>query len=67
MTFHNSLVEVFFIVMSVLYLLIKFLLLLLLIGDSINDYEAAKVNGISFFGYNNKMLIQKGAYIEKFS
>ena len=40
---------------------------IVLIGDSINDYEAAKVNGISFFGYNNEMLIQKGAYIEKFS
>ena len=25
-----------------------------LIGDSMNDYEAAKINGISFFGYNNK-------------
>jgi phosphoglycolate phosphatase-like HAD superfamily hydrolase len=38
-----------------------------LIGDSYNDYEAAKVNDISFFGYNNTMLIQKGEYIEKFS
>lgn len=25
----------------------------ILIGDSINDYEAAKVNDIRFFGYNN--------------
>lgn len=38
-----------------------------LIGDSINDYEAAKINDISFFGYNNEMLIDKGEYIEKFS
>lgn len=27
-----------------------------LIGDSINDYEAAKVNRIKFFGYNNSDL-----------
>ena len=27
-----------------------------LIGDSINDFEAASVNGVQFFGYNNKML-----------
>lgn len=40
---------------------------IVLIGDSINDYEAAKVNGISFIGFNNEMLIQKGMYIEKFS
>ena len=26
---------------------------LVLIGDSMNDYEAAKVNGIDFYGYNN--------------
>ncbi len=25
----------------------------ILIGDSINDYEASKVNGIDFYGYNN--------------
>ncbi len=29
----------------------------ILIGDSINDYEAAKVNDISFYGYNNKKLV----------
>ena len=29
-----------------------------LIGDSINDYEAAKVNAISFFGYNNLDLMK---------
>jgi phosphoglycolate phosphatase-like HAD superfamily hydrolase len=28
----------------------------ILIGDSINDYDAAKENQISFFGYNNKDL-----------
>ena len=28
----------------------------ILIGDSINDYEAAKYNGIQFFGYNNSDL-----------
>ncbi len=27
-----------------------------LIGDSINDYEAAMINGINFFGYNNEKL-----------
>ena len=25
----------------------------ILIGDSMNDYEASKVNGIDFYGYNN--------------
>jgi HAD superfamily hydrolase (TIGR01549 family) len=29
----------------------------ILIGDSINDYEAAKVNNIDFYGYNNVSLI----------
>jgi len=28
-----------------------------LIGDSINDYEAAKKNNINFYGYNNQELI----------
>lgn len=28
----------------------------IMIGDSINDYEAAKVNEINFYGYNNKEL-----------
>jgi len=28
----------------------------ILIGDSINDYEAAKINRIDFYGYNNKNL-----------
>jgi len=29
----------------------------ILIGDSINDYEAARVNGIMFYGFNNQDLI----------
>lgn len=39
----------------------------ILIGDSINDFEAARVNGIKFYGYNNKELISKGNYIHSFS
>lgn len=39
-----------------------------LIGDSINDYEAAVENGISFYGYNNiKLKETSNNYIEKFS
>lgn len=39
-----------------------------LIGDSINDYDAARVNGIDFFGYNNSFLKSKGLkYIKSFS
>lgn len=30
----------------------------ILIGDSINDYNAATINGINFYGYNNKDLIK---------
>ncbi|MFN3917690.1 MAG: HAD family hydrolase [Flavobacteriales bacterium] len=38
-----------------------------LIGDSHNDFEAAEVNGVSFFGYNNPELSNLGnSYIEKF-
>lgn len=37
-----------------------------LIGDSINDYEAAKANGIAFFGFNNTALKPLGKYIETF-
>ncbi|OCL87042.1 Phosphoglycolate phosphatase [Aliarcobacter thereius] len=38
-----------------------------LIGDSINDYEAANVNGIKFYGYNNERLREmSNFYIEKF-
>jgi len=38
----------------------------LLIGDSINDYEAAKANRIHFYGYNNETLRPLGNYIETF-
>lgn len=39
-----------------------------LIGDSINDYEAAKVNKIDFIGYNNSELQHvNDSYIDKFS
>lgn len=37
------------------------------IGDSINDYEAATLNGLEFYGFNNKELKPKGKYIESFS
>ncbi|MCT7599782.1 HAD family hydrolase [Aliarcobacter butzleri] len=37
----------------------------ILIGDSINDYEAANINGIKFYGYNNEELKDKDDYIEK--
>lgn len=38
-----------------------------LIGDSINDYEAAKENGIDFYGYNNLFLKSSGLnYIDAF-
>ena len=37
-----------------------------LIGDSMNDFEAAKVNNIDFYGYNNNTLRPYGAgYIEE--
>ncbi|HET7361053.1 MAG TPA: HAD hydrolase-like protein [Salinimicrobium sp.] len=40
----------------------------MLIGDSINDYHAAKINGIAFFGYNNTALKEtKSNYIESFN
>jgi phosphoglycolate phosphatase-like HAD superfamily hydrolase len=38
-----------------------------LIGDSINDYEAAINNGIEFAGYNNKLLNKYGNYIGNFN
>jgi len=31
----------------------------ILIGDSINDYEAAVINNIDFYGYNNEELIEQ--------
>lgn len=38
-----------------------------LIGDSINDYQAAIINGIDFIGYNNEDLIAlNGSYINSF-
>lgn len=39
----------------------------ILIGDSINDFEAAYINKIEFYGYNNSLLKQKHKYIEKFT
>lgn len=39
----------------------------ILIGDSINDYEAAECNDIAFFGYNSTMLFESGyKYISSF-
>lgn len=39
-----------------------------LIGDSINDYEAAKENQVIFYGYNSKSLKEKKLnYIESFA
>ena len=37
-----------------------------LIGDSINDLEAANINGIDFFGYNNERLKVSENYIDHF-
>ncbi|MBU1658147.1 HAD family hydrolase [bacterium] len=37
-----------------------------LIGDSINDYEAAQANGVMFFGFNNNNLIKLENYIHNF-
>lgn len=36
----------------------------ILIGDSINDYDAAKENTIAFYGYNNSALKPLGHYLE---
>jgi HAD superfamily hydrolase (TIGR01549 family) len=41
--------------------------LMALIGDSINDYEAARVNEIDFFGYSNPLLKKFDNYIESFT
>ncbi|WP_419770607.1 MAG: HAD-IA family hydrolase [Candidatus Marinarcus sp.] len=39
----------------------------ILIGDSINDFEAAKINNIDFYGFNNENLINcSKTYIDKF-
>jgi HAD superfamily hydrolase (TIGR01549 family) len=37
-----------------------------MIGDSINDYEAAFENEIPFYGYNNEELKKVGTYINNF-
>ena len=39
----------------------------ILIGDSINDYNAASSNGLKFYGFNNKILKEKDQYIDTFS
>ncbi len=38
----------------------------ILIGDSINDHEAASTNGIKFYGYNNNCIKELDGYIESF-
>lgn len=38
----------------------------ILIGDSINDYSAANINGLKFYGYNNPALKGLDEYIESF-
>ena len=38
----------------------------ILIGDSINDYEVASINGVEFYGFNNKTLKGKDKYIDQF-
>jgi HAD superfamily hydrolase (TIGR01549 family) len=41
---------------------------IILIGDSINDYDAAFVNGIDFYGYNNEQLREISTqYLENYS
>lgn len=35
-----------------------------LIGDSINDYEAANINKIDFYGYNNNKLLEEEITLE---
>ena len=39
----------------------------ILIGDSINDYEAAKTNNLNFYGFNNDYLVGVSKkYIENY-
>ena len=38
----------------------------ILIGDSINDFEAANFNGIDFYGFNNELLKDNHKYIHTF-
>ncbi|KLE04685.1 haloacid dehalogenase [Aliarcobacter butzleri L353] len=39
----------------------------ILIGDSINDFDAAKINSMRFYGYNNEKLRNLDSYIENFN
>ena len=39
----------------------------IMIGDSINDFKAAKENGIEFYGYNNNKNLKKYNYINDFT
>ena len=39
----------------------------ILIGDAINDYDAAVANGIDFYGYNNPSLKDLAYYINDFN
>jgi phosphoglycolate phosphatase-like HAD superfamily hydrolase len=40
----------------------------ILIGDSINDYNAAKENNLDFYGFNNPILINKSKqYLDNYS
>lgn len=38
----------------------------ILIGDSVNDFDSAKYNGINFFAYNNQKLRNQHKYIVSF-
>lgn len=38
----------------------------ILIGDSINDFDAANINGIKFYGYNNEKLRELDGYVNNF-
>ncbi len=39
----------------------------ILIGDSINDYDSAVANGVTFYGYNNTTLREKSiVYLDQF-
>ena len=40
---------------------------MVMVGDSINDYDAAKETGIGFIGYRNKSLILLGPYLTELS
>ena len=38
----------------------------ILIGDSINDFEAANINNIEFYGFNNKSLEGRFKYVDSY-